>query len=166
MTTGRKSFSPRLSVVLLAGLGGLGVAVTAAGPALLTTPGPLVEVARVSEDPPGPRASQAVQVSVERTRGGNEVSVFQTAGGGSRNSELMRLASSPEFRALAPRYAPANKKGRYRYEVTVRYRDGKKKRVVTYSGTPGTPQVLLDLIDKSENMPIKLPVFPPGFPFN
>jgi hypothetical protein len=78
--------------------------------------------------------------------------------------QVLRLASSPAFRRLGPHYLPDDKSGRYRYEVTVHYRSGKFKKVVTYSNTPGAPRVLVDVIRKVENMPA--PSFPQGFPFN
>ncbi|WP_430780319.1 hypothetical protein [Actinoplanes sp. G11-F43] len=167
MTRSRKSFN-RPRVVLLAGLAGLGAVVAAAGQASLNPNGPWVQVARIGSEPPAPvvdpHDDRAVQISLERTRGGNDIAMFQVSAFGEHSKELLELVSGPEFRALGPRYAPASKKDRFRYEVTVRYRDGDKKKVVTYSDTPGTPQVLLDVIDKTESIP--MPVFPAGFPFN
>ncbi|GIE82927.1 hypothetical protein Aph02nite_88770 [Actinoplanes philippinensis] len=107
---------------------------------------------------------QAVQVSVERTRGGWNMSVFQVSGGIREAVEVLRMASSRAFRGLRPRYVPADRSGRYRYEVTVTYRDGGHKRIVTYSDTPGAPPLLFEVIRKTETFPT--PVFPPGFPFS
>ena len=74
---------------------------------------------------------------------------------GNRDPYISRTAAD-----LCGRYVT----GRYRYEVTVHYRNGKFKKVVTYSNTPGTPRVLVEVIRKVETMPA--PSFPPGFPFN
>ncbi|MEU4625606.1 hypothetical protein AB0G04_37245 [Actinoplanes sp. NPDC023801] len=117
-----------------------------------------------AQEVPDPAARQAVQVSVKRTRGKFNQSIFQVSGGTRHAGEVLRLASSPAFRGLDPHYLPADKSGRYRYEVTVHYRNGKFKKVVTYSNTPGTPRVLVEVIRKVETMPA--PSFPPGFPFN
>ncbi|SDT79887.1 hypothetical protein [Actinoplanes derwentensis] len=164
MPMSRKLFSWRPSAALLVGLAGLGLVMSAAGPSVLNSAGSFVPVSQAT-DQVAPKDHQAVAVSVVRTRGRNNISTFQVAGSGnSYSSEVLRLASSPAFRTLGPRYAPVSKSGRYRYEVTVRYRNGKQKQVVTYSKTPGTPQVLLDLIKRTETVP--MPVFPPGFPFN
>jgi hypothetical protein len=103
-------------------------------------------------------------VSVKRTRGKFNQSIFQVSGGAREAGEVLRLASTPAFRGLAPHYLPADKSGRYRYEVTVHYRNGKFKKVVTYSSTPDAPRILVDVIRKVETMPA--PNFPPGFPFN
>jgi hypothetical protein len=169
MTMSRKSIS---RVTLL-----LGLAASTAGPAgaaqASTEPvGAQVAAAAVQAAPilagaqevPDPAAQQAVQVSVKRTRGKFHQSIFQVSGGAQAAGEVLRLASSPAFRALRPHYLPADKSGRYRYEVTVHYRSGKFKKVVTYSNTPGAPRVLVDVIRKVENMPA--PSFPQGFPFN
>lgn len=116
-----------------------------------------------AESPAERQGYQAVSVSVERTRGRHDLSVFQVSGNIAAAGEVLRLASSPAFRTLRSHYVPADKSGRYRYEVTVRYRNGKAKRVVTYADHPGTPRVLLDVIRKVETLPT--PAFPPGFPF-
>ncbi|HWS38549.1 MAG TPA: hypothetical protein VN408_38145 [Actinoplanes sp.] len=157
-------FSRRPGAALLAGLAGLGLALTLTGPGAAHAASPFVNEPPAAAEA-GPQDLQAVAVSVQRTRGLNNISTFQIAGLNS-TSEVLRIASSPAFRALAPRYVPVSKSGRYRYEVTVQYRNGTKKRVVTYSKTPGMPPVLLELLKKT--MAVKVPVvkFPPGFPFN
>jgi hypothetical protein len=91
------------------------------------------------------RGHQAVEVSVQRTRGEQNLSIFQVSGGIREAGEVLRMVSSPAFRGLRSRYVPSDRSGRYRYEVTVTYRHGGHKRIVTYSPTP---------------------VFPPGFPFD
>ncbi|GIE33386.1 hypothetical protein Ait01nite_064310 [Actinoplanes italicus] len=121
-------------------------------------------LATAQEEAPDQAAPKAVQVSVKRTRGKYNQSIFQVSGGAREAGEVLRLASSPAFRSLGPHYLPDDRSGRYRYEVTVLYRTGKYKKVVTYSNTPGAPRVLVELIHKVENMPA--PSFPPGFPFN
>ncbi|MDI6103480.1 hypothetical protein QLQ12_33210 [Actinoplanes sp. NEAU-A12] len=135
-------------------------AAPASGPALANGPGLAEPVATGQIAPHG---YQAVAVSVERTRGRHHQSVFQVSGGAKPAAAVLRLASSPAFRSLRPHYMPPSKSGRYRYEVTVHYRNGKAKRVVTYSNTPSAPKVLLDVIRGVETMPT--PSFPPGFPF-
>jgi hypothetical protein len=106
----------------------------------------------------------AVQVSVERTRGKHHMSVFQVSAGIREAAVVLRLASSPAFRGLRSHYVPADRSGRYRYEVTVHYRDGEDKKIVTYSDTTSAPPVLFKVIRKVETFPT--PAFPPGFPFN
>lgn len=135
--------------------------VPTAGQTLATGPG--TAAGAVAAAPIAPHGYQAVSVSVERTRGEHHQSIFQVSGGAKQAGEVLRLASSPEFRSLRSHYLPPSRSGRYRYEVTVRYRNGKTKRVVTYSDTPGTPKVLHDVIRAVETMPA--PAFPPGFPF-
>ncbi|GAA4978022.1 hypothetical protein [Actinoplanes utahensis] len=172
MTMSRKHFSRRLRRVgLLVGLAG--IAVSTAGAAYAApeptepagaTGATAAQVTSFAVETPADRAGyQAVSVAVERTRGRYETSLFQVSGNGQATGEVLRLASSPAFRALRPRYVPPNRSGRYRYEVTAHYRNGKTKRVVTYSGTAGTPGILLDVIRKVETLPT--PTFPPGFPF-
>ncbi|WP_433790951.1 hypothetical protein [Actinoplanes sp. CA-252034] len=108
--------------------------------------------------------SGAVRVSVERTRGERNLSIFQVSGGIREAGEVLRLVSSPAFRGLRSRYVPADRSGRYRYEVTVHYRNDEDKRVVTYSDTESAPPLLFEVIRKVETFPT--PVFPPGFPFS
>ena len=106
---------------------------------------------------------QAVSVTVERTRGKHNQSIFQVSGGAKQAGAVLRLASSRAFLSLRPHYLPPSKAGRYRYEVKVHYRNGSTKKVVTWSNTPGAPRVLFDVIRGVETMPA--PSFPPGFPF-
>jgi hypothetical protein len=103
--------------------------------------------------------SGAVQVSVERTRGKHNMSIFQVSGGIREAADVLRLASSPAFRGLRSHYVPADRSGRYRYEVTVHYRDGKNKKIVTYSDTTSAPPLLFEVIRKVETFPT------PAFPF-
>lgn len=158
------NFSRRPGAALLVGLAGLGLALSVTGPGAAHQASSFVNEPPVTAEA-GPQDLQAVAVSVQRTRGLNNISTFQIAGLDS-NSEVLRIASSPAFRALAPRYVPVSKAGRYRYEVTVQYRNGAKKRVVTYSKAPGMPPVLLELIKKTVSVKVPAVVFPPGFPFN
>jgi len=63
-------------------------------------------------------------------------------------AEALSVTAEPRFRALRPAYLPANPCcDRYRYEVVARYRDGTVKTVVTMDGVPGTPDVLVEVID-------------------
>jgi hypothetical protein len=128
---------------------------------LLTVAGIVASPTQVARAAPGP---EAVQVSVERTRGKHNMSIFQVSGGIREAAEVLRLASSPAFRRLRSHYVPADRSGRYRYEVTVHYRDGGDKRIVTYSDTESAPPLLFTVIRKVETFPT--PVFPPGFPFH
>ncbi|MDR6326452.1 hypothetical protein [Actinoplanes couchii] len=166
-------FIRRPGVAVLVGLAAVGLSMSVAGPGA-ASPGSTYESYAGSRT--SPQDTQAVSVSIQRTRGANNISSFQISGSGNAYSnEVLKLASSPAFRALGPRYAPASKSGRYRYDVTVNYRNGWQKRIVTYSKTPGTPQVLVDLIKKTETVKVKVRIpkitipkieFPPGFPFN
>jgi hypothetical protein len=169
MTMSRKSIS---RVTLLLGLaastvGPAGTAQASTEPVGAQVAATAVQAAPLltaAQEVPDPAAGKAVQVSVKRTRGKFNQSIFQVSGGAREAGEVLRLASTPAFRGLAPHYLPADKSGRYRYEVTVHYRNGKFKKVVTYSSTPGAPRILVDVIRKVETMPA--PTFPPGFPFN
>jgi hypothetical protein len=63
-------------------------------------------------------------------------------------TEALSVASELRFRALRPAYLPANPCcDRYRYEVVAHYRDGTAKTVVTMDSVPGTPDVLVEVID-------------------
>lgn len=157
-------FSRRPGAAFLVGLAGLGLAVGVTGPGAAHAASSFTDEPQTVAEA-GPHLVPAVAVSVRRTRGLNDISTFQIAGLNSR-SEVLRIASSRAFRALAPRYVPVSKAGRYRYEVTVQYRNGAKKRVVTYSKTPGMPPVLLELIKKTVSVKVPAVVFPPGFPFS
>ncbi|MEU4426967.1 hypothetical protein AB0F81_40620 [Actinoplanes sp. NPDC024001] len=111
---------------------------------------------------------QAHSISVVRTGGiHGGLSSFALSGGGTRHAtEVLRLASSPAFRALRPRYVPKNTCcDRYLYRVAVGYTSGRTKKVVALESTPGTPKVLWDVIHRMETMPNPVS-FPPGFPFN
>jgi hypothetical protein len=154
MTVSRKY--PR-GVALLLGLAGVAVSTTGVAWAGPTEP----VTARVGDTPHG---YQAVQVSVERTRGRHNLSIFQVSGGIREAAEVLRLASSPAFRGLRSHYVPADRSGRYRYEVTVHYRNGADKKIVTYSDTEGAPPLLFEVIRRVETFPT--PAFPPGFPFD
>lgn len=118
---------------------------------------------------PAQAAPVAQSVSVQRTGGiGNSQASFQVSGGGSKHAaEVLRLASSPAFRALRPRYVPRNTCcDRYLYRVEVRYRNGQVKDVTALQGAPA-PKVLWTVIDKVENTPVTMPFnlsWPP-FPF-
>ncbi|BEL12700.1 hypothetical protein Q0Z83_108910 [Actinoplanes sichuanensis] len=127
----------------------------------------LLGLATITAHPPAADAAprhQAVQVSVERTHSRQNLSIFQVSGGIREAGVVLRMASSPAFRGLRSRYVPTDRSGRYRYEVTVTYRHGGPKRIVTYSNTPGAPRLLFDVIHRVETFPT--PVFPPGFPFD
>ncbi|MET8154069.1 hypothetical protein ACIBSW_38685 [Actinoplanes sp. NPDC049668] len=67
---------------------------------------------------------------------------------GERAQEALSVTAERRFRALRPAYLPANPCcDRYRYEVVARYSDGTVKTVVTMDGVPGTPDVLIEVID-------------------
>ncbi|AEV87248.1 hypothetical protein ACWT_6233 [Actinoplanes sp. SE50] len=155
----------------------LGLAGTA-GAALATEPAPTTTAAPAATRATAPQTAvttkQAVAVVVVRTGGGHGgQSVFTLVGAANREeAEVLHLASTPEFQALRPRYAPAHPaSGRYTYRIEAGYRDKTKKRVLVVEGTPGTPKVALDVIRMMVDVPAPdlshLPVqFPPGFPFN
>jgi hypothetical protein len=120
---------------------------------------------------PQQAAPRAYSISVVRTGGvqGGQAS-FQVSGGVTKHSaEVLRLASSPAFRALGPRYVPKNTCcDRYLYRVAVGYANGRTKRVVALEGTPGVPKVFWEVVHRMETMPKPGPFtinFPPGFPF-
>ncbi|WIM94596.1 hypothetical protein ACTOB_006635 [Actinoplanes oblitus] len=149
-----------------------GVAGTA-GAALATEPAPQPAATPAAAAAPVPAAKpvtkQAVAVVVVRTGGrhGGQ-SVFTLVGASSRDeAEVLRLASSPAFQALRPRYAPAGAvKNRYTYRIEAGYRDDSKKRVTVVEGTPGTPKVVLEVIRLMTDESDMSSDFPPGFPFN
>ncbi|MCU7730112.1 hypothetical protein ODJ79_40895 [Actinoplanes sp. KI2] len=65
-----------------------------------------------------------------------------------RAAQALSLAAGPQYRALAPIYLPANPCcDRHRYVVVTHYSDDTDKIVVTMEGVPGTPPVLLEVID-------------------
>ncbi|MBO3740935.1 hypothetical protein [Actinoplanes flavus] len=110
---------------------------------------------------PGYRANS---VSLIRNGGGRgQLSISIQGSGSGHLGKIYRLASSPEFLALRPAYVPASKSGKARYELEVGYRNGREKKVVTYTNTPA-PRVLTDMIRLLEHMPP--PKFPAGFPFS
>lgn len=139
-------------------------------PAVVAPPAepPAKPVAKPPKKPAGPAQS----VSVVRTggiAGGTSINTLVSTGGGKgHNAQVIRLASSPEFRTLKSRYVPKNTCcDRFEYKVEVGYRNGVKKTITVLQGTPGTPKVLLDVIHLMETMPEPKPiVFPSGFPFN
>ncbi|BCJ41372.1 hypothetical protein GCM10010168_56290 [Actinoplanes ianthinogenes] len=141
-----------------------GVAGTA-GAALATEPAPQTAAAPVAK----PVTKRAVAVVVVRTGGrhGGQ-SVYTQVGASSRDeAEVLRLASSPAFQSLRPRYAPAGTtKNRYTYRIEAGYRDDTKKRVIVVEGTPGTPKVALEVIRLMTDESDLSADFPPGFPFN
>lgn len=74
----------------------------------------------------------------------------------------LRLASTPEFRALDPTYPPSRPCcDRFRYVVTVAYSDGASKQVVTWDGAPA-PEVLWTVIRLSRISGVPVPVRPPA----
>ena len=114
-------------------------------------------------------AGPADIVAVVRTGGiTGGMAVFTLIGANNRhNALILRLASSPEFRALRSSYVPANTCcDRYSYKVEVTYRNGVKKKITVLAGTPGTPPVLLNVIRLMETMSAPKPVAFSGFPFN
>lgn len=107
---------------------------------------------------------RATSVSLIRSGGGRgQLSISLQGTGNGHIGRIYRLASSPSFLALRPAYVPASKSGKARYELEVGYRNGREKKVVTYTNTPA-PQVLTDMIRLLEHMPP--PKFPAGFPFS
>ncbi|BCY13541.1 hypothetical protein [Actinoplanes sp. L3-i22] len=158
----------------------VGVAGTA-GAAIATEPVPQVTAASAAPAAALPavtpaavvqkaKVKRAVAVVVVRTRSGQVgQSVFTLVGSSSKEeADILRLASTPAFWSLRPKYAPASTKGRYTYRVEAGYQDKTKKRVIVVEGAPGTPQVALDVIQRMTNLstPDVSVNFPPGFPFN
>ncbi|GAA4589187.1 hypothetical protein BJY16_008811 [Actinoplanes octamycinicus] len=139
-----------------------GVAGTA-GAALATEPAPQPAPASAK-----PALKKAIAVVIVRTRGGRPgQSVYTLVGASTRqDAEVLRLASSPAFQALRPRYASGSAKNRYTYRIEAGYRDDSKKRVTVLEGTPGTPKVALDVIRLMTDETDMQSPFPPGFPFN
>lgn len=101
-----------------------------------------------------PRKPGPAQVVVMVRTGGiaGATSVHTLAGSDNEHTaEILRLASSPAFHALAPRYTSEDPCcDRFGHRVEVGYRGGAKKTVDHLAGTPGTPQVLLDVINLME----------------
>jgi hypothetical protein len=116
---------------------------------------------------PATAAPAAEAVSMQRTGGhGDHLSVQLAGGGGKAIDEIFRLASSPAFRALRPRYVPKNTCcDRYLYRVEVRYRNGAVKKVEALDGAPGAPKVLWDLVHRMENVSGPVTIDVPAFPF-
>lgn len=154
-----------------------GVAGTA-GAAVATEPTPQAPAAvdvKATAAAPAPtaakvKAKRAVAVVVVRTRSGRPgQSVFTLVGSSNRQeADILRLASTPAYQTLRPKYLAANSRGRYTYNVEVGFQDKTKKRVIVVEGAPGTPKVALDLIKMMTSMdaPDVAVNFPPGFPFN
>ena len=137
-----------------------------------TTPAATAPAATQAAAKPKPvkkPAGPADVVVVVRTGGiAGGMSVFTLVGADNQhNAQTLRLASSPEFRALRPKYVPENTCcDRYTYKVEVGYRNGVKKKITVLQGTPGTPKVLLDVIRRMETMPTPEPMVVRGFPFD
>ncbi|GAB1643186.1 hypothetical protein [Krasilnikovia sp. MM14-A1259] len=69
-----------------------------------------------------------------------------------RAAQALSLTATPQYRTLAPVYLPTNPCcDRQRYEVVTHYSNGTDKTVVTMDGVPGTPPVLLEVIDLVTN---------------
>jgi hypothetical protein len=65
-----------------------------------------------------------------------------------RAAQALSLAAGPQYRTLAPLYLPTNPCcDRHRVEVVTHYSDGTDKTVVTMDAVPGTPPVLLEVIE-------------------
>ena len=156
-----------LAVALLAGLTAtVGNAAPPAGAAETRSPAAAVT--------PAGSAVRAERIAFVRTGGlqGGTYSFSFSGTGNSNGARALQLASTRAFQALRPRYVPRNTCcDRYLYKIEVRYANGRTKRVTALEGTPGIPQVLLDVIRLIETMPtpkpptVKIP-FPPGFPFS
>jgi hypothetical protein len=97
------------------------------------------------------RAPRTVSVSVTRSggfAGHTDRFAVDSSDRDVHAREALSVAAEHRFRALRPEYLPANPCcDRFRYEVVARYRDGRVKTVVTMDGVPGTPDVLLEVID-------------------
>ncbi|GAB1694557.1 hypothetical protein [Krasilnikovia sp. M28-CT-15] len=69
-----------------------------------------------------------------------------------RAAQALSLTATPQYRTLAPFYLPTNPCcDRQRYQVVTHYSDGTDKTVVTMDGVPGTPPILLEVIDLVTN---------------
>ncbi|WP_328476827.1 hypothetical protein OHA21_22920 [Actinoplanes sp. NBC_00393] len=120
-------------------------------------------------------AVRAEHISFVRTGGphNNRFAYSFSGKGNSPGARALRLASTPSFLALRPRYVPKNTCcDRFLYEIEVRYVNGRTKKVVALEDAPGIPQVLLNIIREIETQPapnIRPPKidfkFPSVFPF-
>ncbi len=139
---------------------------TSAAPAMSAAPATTLAAPAA----PVVKAKKAVAVVVVRTRSGQTgQSVFTLVGASNKQeATILRLASTPAFQALRPKYLVANARGRYTYNMEVGFQDKSKKRVIIVEGAPGTPRVALDVIRAMTALdaPDVAVNFPPGFPFN
>lgn len=93
---------------------------------------------------------RVVSVELDRSGGITGSSDHVTILAGSPHdqaSRLMRAAGSERFRALPDAYRDDPCCDRYRYVVTVHYRDRTTKTVTAVDGAPGLPAVLREVID-------------------
>ncbi|MFI1992620.1 hypothetical protein [Actinoplanes sp. NPDC020271] len=164
---------------VVAGVAGTAGAAVATEPTPQATATPVASPAvAVSAAPAAPavpakpqvKGKKAVAVVVVRTRSGvTGQSVFTLVGASTKQeAAILRLASTPAFQTVRPKYVVANTRGRYTYNMEVGFGDKTKKRVIVVEGAPGTPKVALDLIKMmtSLDVPDAAVNFPPGFPFN
>jgi hypothetical protein len=127
------------------------LAVTAAAVAALLAANPAAATPAAVHPAAGAVAAHTESVSVIRSgglAGRTEWFAVDSTTRDERAGEALRVAAGPGFRTLAPAYLPANPCcDRYRYEVVASYHDGTFQTVVTMDGVPGTPDVLLEVID-------------------
>ncbi|BFU42234.1 hypothetical protein KRMM14A1004_04710 [Krasilnikovia sp. MM14-A1004] len=107
---------------------------------------------------PAAAAETAYTESISVTQSGGftgrtELFSVDTTTRDERAAQALSLAATPQYRTLAPIYLPSNPCcDRHRYEVVTHYSDGTDKTVVTMDGVPGTPPVLLEVIDLVTNV--------------